>query len=166
MEKILGKGHHLSDPALGNQCQCFHTGAWGNPLRCSHRRESQVVKKQNLPYIKKSENSWSADRAIQGEQEAFSKLSEAEFHTRILLEEQRNHILSQTRYECLWQHRRAEKAESSIQHVGKQFLTGPTENGRIESAELDMANFPENNYEKVRRLELNIQSKFRNCKTK
>ena len=40
-----------------------------------------------------------ADQAAQGEQAALSKLSEAEHHTRILLEEHRNQILSEARSE-------------------------------------------------------------------
>ena len=92
----------------------------------SHRRRS----------IKKSENSWSYKQIEQpqGEQEAFSKLSEAEFRTRILRRERKNHILAQKRYEWVWQERRADKAESSKQHLGKQFLKYPTGNGRIEES--------------------------------
>ena len=42
-----------------------------------------------------------ADRALQGEQEALSKLYGTEIHTKILLEEQKSQILSETKLELL-----------------------------------------------------------------
>ena len=60
-----------------------------------------------------------ADRAIQGDQ-ASSELSEAESHTKIFLEEQRNHALPETQLELLLQERRAECANSSIQLLSDQ----------------------------------------------
>ena len=50
-----------------------------------------------------------ADRAIQGDQ-ALSELSEAESHAKILLEEQRNHALSETKFELLLEESRDERA--------------------------------------------------------
>ena len=52
-----------------------------------------------------------ADQAAQGEQAALSKLSEAEYHTRLLLEEQRNQILSEARSEINMHELRVESAD-------------------------------------------------------
>ena len=110
----------------------------GNEEIHSHvfKGESQALKKENLRNIKKSENSWSYKQIEQFKENR--KLFPS-FHARILLEEQQNHILAQKRYERVWQERRADKAESSKQHSGKQFLTHPKGNGRIEESAAEFA---------------------------
>ena len=60
-----------------------------------------------------------ADRALQGEQEALSKLIGTEIHTTILLEEQRSQIFSKATFESLLQETRAEHAFSSLQNLQK-----------------------------------------------
>ena len=55
-----------------------------------------------------------ADHAAQGEQAAPSKLSEAEYHTRLLLEEQKNHLLSDARSEMNVQESWVESADSGL----------------------------------------------------
>ena len=42
---------------------------------------------------------WQADQAAQGEQAALTKISEAEYHTRLLLEEQKKPLWSEARSE-------------------------------------------------------------------
>ena len=49
-----------------------------------------------------------AEEAVQGEHEALSRHSEAEFHTAVLLERQRNQILSEEKSEISLQESRAE----------------------------------------------------------
>ena len=51
-----------------------------------------------------------AHEAAREEQEALSRLSEAQFRTKILLEEQRSHILSEATFEIPLQETRAEQA--------------------------------------------------------
>ena len=71
------------------------------------------------------------DRAPQGEQEALSKLSEAEFHSRILLEERRNHLLSEAKFEVLLQERRAERADSSRSALNAQKMSRRSKNSSV-----------------------------------
>ena len=53
---------------------------------------------------------WQADQASQGEQAALTKISEAEYHTRLLLEEQKK-PLSEARSETNMQESRVESAD-------------------------------------------------------
>ena len=55
-----------------------------------------------------------AHRAVQGENEALSRLSEAENDTRLILEEQRNQLLSEAKSEVLKQECKAERADGAI----------------------------------------------------
>ena len=84
----------------------------GRPVAmCSHKRkssrdsnvlrESSSERERILPEHREIRDfpDLRADQAAQGEQAALSKLSEAEHHTRILLEEHRNQILSEARSE-------------------------------------------------------------------
>ena len=60
-----------------------------------------------------------ANHASQGEQKkALSRLSEAEYHTRLLLEEQKNHILSEARSELNMQELRVESADMAFHESG------------------------------------------------
>ena len=61
-----------------------------------------------------------ADHAAQGEQAARSKLSEAEYHTRLLLEAQRNHQLSEARSELNMQELRLESADRALRESDLQ----------------------------------------------
>ena len=58
-----------------------------------------------------------AHRAVQGENEALSRLSESENDTRSILEEQRDHLLSEARSEVLKQECRADFLECSIREL-------------------------------------------------
>ena len=69
-------------------------------------------------------------RAHQKEQEAVPELSVAESHTQIILEEQRNHILSEAQFELLLQERRAERANSSVQLLSDQLRSQCSEMSR------------------------------------
>ena len=61
-----------------------------------------------------------ADHAAQGEQAARSKLSEAEYHARLLLEAQRNHQLSEARSEMKMQESRLESADRALRESDLQ----------------------------------------------
>ena len=61
-----------------------------------------------------------ADHAAQGEQAAPSKLSEAECRTRLLLEEQKNHILIEARSEMKRQGLRVESADRALRESSFQ----------------------------------------------
>ena len=55
-----------------------------------------------------------ADHVARGEQAALSKLSETEYHTRLFLEEPKNHLLSETRSEMNMQESRVESADRAL----------------------------------------------------
>ena len=61
-----------------------------------------------------------ADHAAQGELAPLSELSEADNHTRSLLEEQKNHILSEARSEINMQELRVERADRALREPGLQ----------------------------------------------
>ena len=60
-----------------------------------------------------------ANRAVQGEDEALSRLSESEKDAKLFLEEQRNQLLSQAKAETMKQQCRADFAECSILELKK-----------------------------------------------
>ena len=60
------------------------------------------------------------DEAAEGEDAALSRLSGAEHHTRLLFEEQRNQILSDTRSEMDMQELRSEKADMVLRESNRQ----------------------------------------------
>ena len=82
----------------------------------SHKRRSSREFHPN----KEGEYAEQSDRALQGEQEALSKLYETEIQTTILLEEQRSQMLSEAKFELLLQETRAEHAFRSIQNLNNQ----------------------------------------------
>ena len=59
------------------------------------------------------------DSAVEGEQEASSRVSEAECHTGLLLEEERNQILSEAESERITQESRAERSDDVIREVNR-----------------------------------------------
>ena len=61
-----------------------------------------------------------ADEAVEGEQKCLSRLSEAEFHTVLLLEDRRNLILSKAKSEIILQESRAQRAANAIQNLNRQ----------------------------------------------
>ena len=113
--------HHVSDPVQGNLRQCSHKkeGQAENLIP----REGDFAEHQKVRELVEVR----ANRAAQGEQEALSKLSETEYHTRILLGKQRNQILSETKFELLLQETRAEHAVNSFQNLNRQLRSQETE---------------------------------------
>ena len=99
---------------------------------CSHKRKSSrgsnVVhescsKRQRILYEHRENRDFfdlRADQAAQGEKAALSRLSEAEYHTRLLLEEQKNRKLSEARSELNMQELRFETADRALQDSGLQ----------------------------------------------
>ena len=61
-----------------------------------------------------------ADHAVQGEQAALSKLSDAEHHARLLFEEQKNHVLSEARCQMNMQELRVESAHRALREQSLQ----------------------------------------------
>ena len=102
-ENILCQVHHTFQPAQGD--------LW----RCTHTRESQVQIQMFLRGLFPRERIFTEHRLIrdflelqaghaaQRKQAALSKLSEVEHHTRLLLEEQKNHLLPEARSEMSMQ---------------------------------------------------------------
>ena len=105
-EKILDKAHNRSNQTLGNQWRASSTGAQGNPSHCFHKKKfiSEVQSNEERFCAGSPEAQKLLNSRAEGEQEALPELSEAESHTKILLEEQRNHILSEAKFELdlLW----------------------------------------------------------------
>ena len=62
---------------------------------------------------------WQAEQAAQGEQAALTKISEAEYHTRLLLEEQKK-PLSEARSEMNLQESRVESADKALRESRPQ----------------------------------------------
>ena len=60
------------------------------------------------------------NHAAQGEKAALSRLSGAEYHTILLLEEQKNHVLSEARSELNMQELRVENADRAVQESSLQ----------------------------------------------
>ena len=61
-----------------------------------------------------------AEETVQGEHEALSRLSKAEFHTGVLLVEQENRMLSAGNFELLLQKSTAERAANAIPILDRQ----------------------------------------------
>ena len=61
-----------------------------------------------------------ADHAAEVEKAALSKLSKAEYHTRLLLVEQKNHPLPEARSERNMQELRVESADRALHESGMQ----------------------------------------------
>ena len=72
--------------------------------------------KEKLRYFLKCR----ADDAVEGEQEALSRLFGAEFHRGLLLEEQRNQILLASRCDIIMQESGAERADDDIRELNRQ----------------------------------------------
>ena len=72
-------------------------------------------------------NKRKSSRESHPKQEALAKLSEMEYHSRILLEEQRSQIHSEAIFEFLLQETRAERAVDSIQKLRSQLRFQDTE---------------------------------------
>ena len=113
-DKIPCKVHHFSDRVRGNLHWSSHTKESQAESFIPTQREffGERQQVQGLLEIR-------ANQAARGEQGALSKLSEAEYHTRILLDEQRNQILSEVKFEILLQETGAEHAVSSIQNLNQ-----------------------------------------------
>ena len=71
-----------------------------------------------------------ADDTVEGEQEALSRLFGAEFHMRLLLEEQRNQILLAARCDIIMQESLAERADDAMRELNRQIRDHRMENPR------------------------------------
>ena len=68
-------------------------------------------------------------------------LSEAKSHTKIILEDQRKHILSDAQFELLLQERRAERANSSVQFLSDQLRSQCSEGKLLSLRDMNKSNF-------------------------
>ena len=69
-----------------------------------------------------------AHQAVRGETDALSKLSEAEYHTRLILEERKDDLLTEAWFELEVQELRVESAEK---RSSRGSYEKPSRNGRI-----------------------------------
>ena len=111
-------------PALPEVDGRPNLGLLASPLSIdSHRRKSSLDVFQESYSERESEVfftgcrethdflQWQTDQAAQGEQAALTKISEAEYHTRLLVEEQKKPLLSEARSEMNMQESRVESAD-------------------------------------------------------
>ena len=90
-----------------------------------------------------------ANRPVQGEDEALSRLSESEDEAKLFLEEQRNQLLSQAKTEIMKQECRADFAQCSIRKLKR-----PIQSNRME---IDHTNL---GYEQSRREQVRLHEEF------
>ena len=121
-EEFRCQNHQFSDLVRGDLRRSSHT-------RASQAKSLIPIQEEFSENINKFRSSWKlrANRAARGEQEALSKLSEEEYHTIILLGEQRSQIRSEARFELLLQETRAEHAVDSIQNLSRQLCSQDAE---------------------------------------
>ena len=89
-------------------------GMLASPLCIQGRKARQVQTPSRMFHSNGSSWKYEQKGAAQGEQETLSKLSEAEYHTRALLEEQRHQLLSEAKSEIRKQWSRAELADLAM----------------------------------------------------
>ena len=109
---------YLSHPLFlqGNLLRCIHKRKWSRDPKslqesCSERERIFNEHREVRDFLELR------DQAAQGEQAALSKLSEAEYHSRLLFEEQRNQILSAARSEMSMHELRVESADMCSQRM-------------------------------------------------
>ena len=114
-EKIPCQVHHSSDRARGNLHRSSHTQESQAKSFIPTQGEGVFGEHQQVQELLEIR----CNQAARGEQEALSRLSEAEYHAGVLFEEQRSHILSEARFEILLLETRAKHAVSSIQKLNR-----------------------------------------------
>ena len=110
-----------------------HTRSAGRPVAVySHKRKSSRDPRSAQETYTTSERirteqqevryhlNLQADEAAEGEKAALSRLSVADFHTRLLLEEQRNRILSEAGSELKMQELKAESTDIALRELNRQ----------------------------------------------
>ena len=108
---MLCQVHHTFQPIQSDLWRCTHTGesqVWMFFQESYSERESEVFfteRRETHDFLQ-----WQADQAAQGEQAALTKICEAEYHTRLLLEEQKK-PLSEARSEMNMQESSVESAD-------------------------------------------------------
>ena len=107
---MLCQVHHTSQPTQSDLWQCIHAGE----CQVWMLFKSLIPKERVRFFFEHREThdflEWQADQASQGEQAALTKISEAEYRTRLLLEEQKK-PLSEARSEMNLQESRVESAD-------------------------------------------------------
>ena len=116
-EKQVQTDHNFITPTEKTLCQVHLVPEQvrGDLLRCSHtrRKSSQEshLDRDGFPL---------AHRAVQGEIESPSRHSESENDTRLILEQERDHPLSEVRSEVLKQENRADFLDCAIRELRRQ----------------------------------------------
>ena len=127
-ENLPCHAHHTLQ-AWKNLLQHTHTNGSGAETREACRRNILQVKEldlnnEKLTYFCRCR----ADDAVEGEQEALSILLGAEFHTGLLLGEQRNQILLAARCDIIMQVSGTESADDAIRELNRQVRDHRMEN--------------------------------------
>ena len=105
----------------------------GDPWRCTHTRESQVEiqmfsrsliqrKRESLLSIEKSAIALNYEQIMPPKEnrQLYQNSLKREYHTRLLLKQQKNHILSEARSELHLQELRVESADRALRESGLQ----------------------------------------------
>ena len=126
---MLCQVHHTFQPIQSDLWRCTHTGecqVWmffSGVLFRERVREFFFWASRTHDFLQ-----WQADQAAQGEQAALSKICEAEYHTRLPLEEQKK-PLSEARSEMNLQESRVESADRALREsrpqVWSDIVTAP-----------------------------------------
>ena len=125
---MLCQVHHTSQPTQSDLWQCIHAGE----CQVWMLFKSLIPKERVRFFFEHREThdflEWQADQASQGEQAALTKISEAEYRTRLLLEEQKK-PLSEARSEMNLQESRVESADRVLREsrpqVRSDIVTAP-----------------------------------------
>ena len=99
-EKQVPTDHEFITPSEKTQCQVLLISetVHGNLPQCSHTQESRV--KRHFPTEKAFS---SGHQPVQGKDETFFRFSDAEEAARLVLQEQRDHLLTEAKSEILKQ---------------------------------------------------------------
>ena len=130
---------------LSKTSTCVSAESIATPYRCVRERSKCRVKNLTSDRVDIS----LANRAVQGEDEALSRLSESENEAKLCPEEQRNQLLSQAKAGTMKEECRADFAECSIRE-----LIRPIQSNRME---LDHTNL---GYEQTRREQVRLHEEF------
>ena len=104
---------HLTFRAQGDLLQHTHTRTVQETRLASERTRPEQQEVRDVQKFRSQD-------AIEGEQAALSKHSEAEFHTGLLLEEQRIQIFSEAKSGRNMQESRSERADCAIRELNRQ----------------------------------------------
>ena len=122
-EKILSHVHHTLQPLQGEMWRRTHTKQSQVEINMFFQESCSETERQRICIEHREIRDFlelQADYAAQGVQAPLSKLSKAEYHTMLLLEEQKDQLLSEARFEMNMQELRFESADRAVRESSLQ----------------------------------------------